>query len=175
MQAIKITDLGSHMRVDWPTHVTHTWRPRNENSFHDLVQDIANAIGDNYNIITDNFARGGPVPNSAKVGGRNNALRAILPMLSQPELLYNINLCFAMPLPGKEVMALIKGPVELQCETGPVELQCESDQIAALCDMCGVSVSYYRGAWHAVCEGKTGTISGQNLTRVLELVTGAKI
>ena len=61
---------------------------------------------------------------------------------------------------------------------GPVvagELQCESDQIAALCDMYGVTVNYYRGEWHAAVNGKSGTISGPNLTRVLELATGAKL
>ncbi len=83
----------------------------------------------------------GPMGGGPKVGGRNNALHAIAPMLSNPDRLYRVNVYLAKPLPKAEVDALVK-------EQGPASLQCSmQDGIIAFCDLHGVSITFGKGKW----------------------------
>jgi hypothetical protein len=41
---IKITDTGRHVEIEWPDGSSHRWVSISNNSWHDLVNKIANAV-----------------------------------------------------------------------------------------------------------------------------------
>lgn len=50
IEQIKITDLRSHMQIEWPNGDVHTWVPKNSDSWHAFLNRVADQVPMCYSI-----------------------------------------------------------------------------------------------------------------------------